>query len=378
MAKSIINNTTTWGNDSADYGSDWYVVSDGQTNGFQGNGYVYATKINQALKNATLVPYAIAETLKSTEIPTGSGTFDINPQTVVSAADLSDFCNNFKAAVNSYIASVKVNEATKATQDESANNIKETYAASLTGNNTASISLINKNGFALSTITVNNVTNAINASSATTASKLGSATKGSTTKPIWLDSGTASDCLTYAGGTAVTLNNTSKAGDTASFYAPTTAGTNGYWLMSNGSETDKTPTWSESTGFMKRNSLSSTTYKSIGTNHLIFVAGYNCSYRVHAQLAYHERLSQETQYRNEYSDATNILLGGVVYCTYTIESAPATGGRTDYTFTMTFYYNNGNSITKTAVLPLSGNEISEGGSVYFEVQGTGYYYNLAE
>ena len=33
---------------------------------------------------------------------------------------------------------------------------------------------------------------------------------------------------TYAGGTAVTLNGSSKASSTASFYAPTSAGTSGY------------------------------------------------------------------------------------------------------------------------------------------------------
>lgn len=46
---------------------------------------------------------------------------------------------------------------------------------------------------------------------------------------------------TYAGGTAVTLNGISKAASTASFYAPTSAGTSGYVLKSNGSGT---PTWS--------------------------------------------------------------------------------------------------------------------------------------
>lgn len=45
---------------------------------------------------------------------------------------------------------------------------------------------------------------------------------------------------TYAGGTAVTLNGASKAGSTASFFAPTTAGTSGQFLKSNGSGA---PTW---------------------------------------------------------------------------------------------------------------------------------------
>ena len=75
---------------------------------------------------------------------------------------------------------------------------------------------------------------------ASSASKLGSSTLGSTTKPIYLSSGTATECSTYAGGTAVTLNGTSKAASTASFYAPTDVGTSGQILKSNGSGA---PTW---------------------------------------------------------------------------------------------------------------------------------------
>ena len=74
-----------------------------------------------------------------------------------------------------------------------------------------------------------------------TASKLGSSTLGSTTKPIYLSTGTATECSTYAGGTKVTLNGTAKGGSTASFYAPTSYGTSGYFLKSNGE--NSAPTW---------------------------------------------------------------------------------------------------------------------------------------
>ena len=68
-----------------------------------------------------------------------------------------------------------------------------------------------------------------------------SANIGSTTKPVYVSSaGVVTEANTYAGGTAVTLNGTSAAGSTASFYAPTTAGTSGYYLKSNGSGA---PTW---------------------------------------------------------------------------------------------------------------------------------------
>ena len=61
-------------------------------------------------------------------------------------------------------------------------------------------------------------------------------TLGSKTEPVYISSsGTFSACSAYAGGTAITLNGTSKAGNTASFYAPTTAGSDGQLLMSGGS-----------------------------------------------------------------------------------------------------------------------------------------------
>ena len=59
---------------------------------------------------------------------------------------------------------------------------------------------------------------------------------GSTTKPVYISAdGKFTECSTYAGGTAVTLNGNSKAGSTASFYAPTDNGEIGQFLMSTGS-----------------------------------------------------------------------------------------------------------------------------------------------
>lgn len=75
---------------------------------------------------------------------------------------------------------------------------------------------------------------------ASIATKLGTTTKGGANKPIYLDSGTPTECNTYAGGTAVTLNDTDKGASTVSFYAPTAAGTDGFVLKSNGTGA---PTW---------------------------------------------------------------------------------------------------------------------------------------
>lgn len=60
-------------------------------------------------------------------------------------------------------------------------------------------------------------------------------TKGNATKPVYFNAGVFTEGNTYAGGTAVTLNGTSKSATTASFYAPTETGNSGQVLKSNGS-----------------------------------------------------------------------------------------------------------------------------------------------
>lgn len=79
---------------------------------------------------------------------------------------------------------------------------------------------------------------------------------GSNTKPIRIKSdGTITTASTYAGGTAVTLNNVSKSASTASFYAPTTAGIANTLLVGAGDATEpvwsSATTWSAAAGFLK-------------------------------------------------------------------------------------------------------------------------------
>lgn len=67
--------------------------------------------------------------------------------------------------------------------------------------------------------------------------------KGSKTVPVYVKTeGTIDSCDTYAGGTAVTLNGIPKGALTASFYAPTSSGSSGQYLVANGSST--APSWS--------------------------------------------------------------------------------------------------------------------------------------
>ena len=71
-----------------------------------------------------------------------------------------------------------------------------------------------------------------------------STAKGSDTKPVKVAAtGLITECSTYAGGTAVTLNGTSKAASTASFFAPTGGGTAEQILIGGGSTS--APVWSE-------------------------------------------------------------------------------------------------------------------------------------
>ena len=82
---------------------------------------------------------------------------------------------------------------------------------------------------------------ATKAGSANSASKLGSETVGSATKPIYLNAGVATTCTTYAGGTKLTVNGSNKGGSSAAIFAPTTGGTAGQVLKSAG--TASAPVW---------------------------------------------------------------------------------------------------------------------------------------
>lgn len=69
---------------------------------------------------------------------------------------------------------------------------------------------------------------------------------GSSTVSVYVDSkGVIQQGNTYAGGTQITLNGTSKASSTASFYAPTSSGSSGQVLQSSGS--GAAPNWVQMT-----------------------------------------------------------------------------------------------------------------------------------
>jgi hypothetical protein len=183
---AITNKLGVWGNEGQ-YGTDWYTVSEGRIVGFQANTINYASKMNQAFKNATLLSYTFAQILADE----ASGTFTIGAEEVT---NLSTFVTNMKSAINSYLSSKSVASAANATNS--------TYASKIGTSNTHP-------------------------------------SVGNTTTPVYVNSnGTVTACNKYAGGTAVTLNGTSKAANTASFYAPETLGSTNTYLKSTGSGFD--------------------------------------------------------------------------------------------------------------------------------------------
>ena len=180
---AITNKLGVWGTEN-DYGSSWYEVAQGRIVGFQANTINYASKMNQAFKNATLLSYTFAQILADE----ASGTFTIGAEEVT---DLSTFVTNMKSAINSYLSSKSVANATNATNS--------TYATKIGTSNTHP---------------------AI----------------GNSTTPVYVNSdGIVTTAGQYAGGTAVTLNGNPRGATTASFYAPTSAGTINQILKSNGS-----------------------------------------------------------------------------------------------------------------------------------------------
>jgi hypothetical protein len=121
-------------------------------------------------------------------------------------------------------------------------------------------------------------------------SKIGTSTLGSTTRPVYLNGGTPTLCNVYSGGTAVTLNGTSKASSTADFYAPTGSGTAGYFLRSGGS--NASPVWA--TAVSMNTSVSSSILLNSSSNNLentsatyAIVAGYYTQARAHQMVLGH-------------------------------------------------------------------------------------------
>ena len=124
--------------------------------------------------------------------------------------------------------------AEKASEDESGDDIEETYGTSLSGSG-ATITLNNKNGGGLSSVTVDNVQNSNNSSYA---SKIKTSKAiGDVNNPVYVDS----DGIIIAGSFIPKLNGNEQAAANP-FYAPTSAGKVEQVLKSKGSGA---PDWTD-------------------------------------------------------------------------------------------------------------------------------------
>lgn len=172
--------------------------------------------------NKTYIDTKVSK-LASGETPVSKAT-SATYATTATKAGTATYASSAASATNASTA----NFATKATNADTA-----TYAINA---GTAS-----KATSADSATSATNAGTATYAQSAGVATKLGTATIGSATKPIYLNAGVATTCTTYAGGTRLTLNGTSKAGSSAAIFAPTVGGTTGYVLK--GAGTASAPVW---------------------------------------------------------------------------------------------------------------------------------------
>ena len=226
---SVTNKIVVWGSNPNQYdsGNPYQPDANGNEKGFTPGTLNYALYLNKALRNASIVPHALAQMLTHSPVVGNLDiNFDINP------GDIPTFDTNFRSAFDAYVKStIKVDNAThadsadactgnsatatklqtartiggvsfdgsaninlpgvnttgnqdttgnaatatKATGDASGNDIKATYGSSLevtnaTSSTSAKIKLKNKNGTVITSLSLSKVSNAFNADTANAAS----------------------------------------------------------------------------------------------------------------------------------------------------------------------------------------------------------------
>lgn len=173
---SVFNNIAVWGTTVDEYGSSSYTISGGNTPGFAAGNLIYAQQVNKAFRNATIVPYAIAQMMTGVNVGSSFNIgFDVDP------ANIAAFASSFKTVFNSYIQSaIKVNSASMA---DAASAFSTARTIRLTGDVTGSAASTGVTGWAFSTtigaskvltrmISANAVTSAKIATSAVISSKI--------------------------------------------------------------------------------------------------------------------------------------------------------------------------------------------------------------
>ena len=141
---SVFNKIAVWGATVDEYGSSSYTISGGNTHGFVAGNLIYAQQVNKAFRNATIVPYAIAEMMTGVNVGSSFNIgFDVDP------ANIAAFASSFKTVFNSYIQSaIKVNSASMA---DAASAFSTSRTIRLTGDVTGSVASTGATGWAFST-----------------------------------------------------------------------------------------------------------------------------------------------------------------------------------------------------------------------------------
>ena len=173
---SVFNNIAVWGTTVDEYGSSSYTISGGNTPGFVAGNLIYAQQVNKAFRNATIVPYAIAQMMTGVNVGSSFNIgFDVDP------ANIAAFASSFKTVFNSYIQSaIKVNSASMA---DAASAFSTARTIRLTGDVTGSVASTGATGWAFATtigtskvlsgmISANAITSAKIATSAVISSKI--------------------------------------------------------------------------------------------------------------------------------------------------------------------------------------------------------------
>ena len=233
---AITNYLKIFGNKTTDNIENWETLPDTdiEKTGYHAGGTIFAYQVNAALRNASILDYALVDILKnSTKV---TETFTIGPNTEYNTT----LRGNIQSAIEQFIygTTVKIAEYLGSETNSVGGGTNPVFLSN--GQMSASTASVGADDVFIylssGTITASELDKGTSKKHVYFDSgqvKETSETIGSATQPMYLSSGTMTACSTYAGGTAVTLNGTDKSASTASFYAPTALGTAGQVLATN-------------------------------------------------------------------------------------------------------------------------------------------------
>lgn len=245
---AVTNKLGIWGGDP---GATWSSASGGIISGFNANTLNYATKMNQAFRNATIIPYTFAQILAEASIP--SVNVDIDPSTfIMNSSAISAFVTSMRSAINYYICSragqiASAGYAFNAGSATTANAFSTARYITLTGDITGSISSTGATGWTIdTTITDGSVTSTKLHQSAVTTAKISN--YAVTANKI------ASSCITSAQIAQGAIDNTNLANPSITFKNGTNGTSKTASLGSTATQLSSIFGFNNTTGYVQFNS----------------------------------------------------------------------------------------------------------------------------